>query len=199
MLELTVAVSILTVGALMLSATIATSERANTLARERAVANGAVRSYIERMRQEYPAQGFPQLGATGMDALVWDTTTPVTDLLLSGPDRNVLRSPVATVYTTTDETGQTWTNGLTSDATVAPLSSRIPVSDRAALGLPRDLDGNGTQDNSASAPYSTIFVPPGKASFVPARIELSWLTGSDAGGCPRRARLTVYVSFGPQH
>lgn len=54
LVEVVFAVGILTIGALMLSAALSSSERMQSIARERAIANNILRAYIERMRQQYP-------------------------------------------------------------------------------------------------------------------------------------------------
>src|SRR5581483_5710669 len=54
LLEVVFAVAVLTIGALMLTLALSSSERMTLLARERAIANNVIRAYIERQRNTYP-------------------------------------------------------------------------------------------------------------------------------------------------
>jgi prepilin-type N-terminal cleavage/methylation domain-containing protein len=135
LVEVIFAISVLAIGTLMLSAAIASSCRMSAIARERAIANNAIRAYIERMRQQYPvasadgnmlaliqrgmttADGNAGSDFTTPDGPVPDST-PIFDLMTlhaSGAvERSALKGATAKVWWVTDETGNSWGPALTA-------------------------------------------------------------------------------------
>jgi type II secretory pathway pseudopilin PulG len=169
LVEVVFAVFLLTVGALMLSASLSSSERMSSLARERAIANNILRAYIERLRQQYPtSQGSGDMTKLLMRGVVASGGTAALDFTTSGatPDstpiydltqlyssglveKGVLKNATANVYFCTDETGANWGPCVTATitaptaVTAATVGSSMTTTDATCLGLPRDLNGDG--------------------------------------------------------
>jgi prepilin-type N-terminal cleavage/methylation domain-containing protein len=225
LLEVVFAIMVLAIGGLMLTAAMSSSEQMSAMARERSIANSVIRAYVERLRQQYPkknsasmvellVRGMPgstdELTSAQLDKTTGGTipdSTPVYDLTRlysSGTvERSVLKNCVANVWFCTDETGANWGPNLTSNvasptATLASIgSSTIAVADRTALGLPRDLNGNGTSTETNTITYhytdKTILL-------VPTKIQLEWTSGSSRSVVAgNKQSLTVYALFSPQH
>jgi hypothetical protein len=171
------AVFILTVGALMLSAALSSSERMNSIARERAIANNILRAYIERIRQQYPTSS----GSTDMtklrahivmtasggtagtnytDGSATPDATPIYDLSILYStglvEKGVLKNATATVYICEDEFGLNWgpcaTASITAPTTIsaATVTSAMTTADKTSLGLPRDLNADGIPCGTAT-------------------------------------------------
>jgi Tfp pilus assembly protein PilE len=187
-LELAMTVIILAVGILFLSAAIASSNRLTSLARERVVADNAIQAYIERMRQYYPDQS-----STEMSGFLLDSTTPKDYLPSTNIESNLLKKVESYVCRTTYENGTTW-NFKTNTSGITPPSA--PVNDDLlALGLPRDLNGDGTTSTSTTTPIAT-----NKIIFIPTLIYIEWLSGSsNVDKNTQKQSLKVYAVFGPQH
>lgn len=196
LVEIVFAVALLAIGALLLSISLASSQQMQALAREREVANNAVRAYIETKRQQYPDQS-----STDMTGLLFDTQTPL-DFLASGSntslEQSVLRNAVATVQKANFEGDSAqptvpppWGPSITTNSTIAPVSSTMTSADATALGLPRSLDSNSSTDQN---PVSN-----GQLLYLPVKIEVSWTPNSGERVITNRQKVTVYAVFGPQH
>ncbi|MEZ0229255.1 MAG: prepilin-type N-terminal cleavage/methylation domain-containing protein [Planctomycetota bacterium] len=225
LLEVVFAIAVLAIGGLMLTAAMSSSEQMSSMARERSIANSVVRAYIERLRQQYPKQnsssmielvvrGMPGSADESASAQLDKTTsgsvpdsTPVYDLTKlynSGTiERSVLRNCVANVWFCTDETGANWGPAVTASlntptAAIASIaSSAIAAADQTSLGLPRDLNGDGT----ATETNTVAFHFTGKTILlVPMKIQLEWTSGSGRSVVSgNKQSLTIYALFSPQH
>jgi prepilin-type N-terminal cleavage/methylation domain-containing protein len=207
LLEVVFAIMVLAIGGLMLTAAMSSSEQMSAMARERSIANSVIRAYVERLRQQYPKKNsasMVELLVRGMPGSTDELTSAQLDKTTGGTvERSVLKNCVANVWFCTDETGANWGPNLTSNvasptATLASIgSSTIAVADRTALGLPRDLNGNGTSTETNTITYhytdKTILL-------VPTKIQLEWTSGSSRSVVAgNKQSLTVYALFSPQH
>jgi prepilin-type N-terminal cleavage/methylation domain-containing protein len=158
LLEVTVAISILAIGCLMLLSSLSSSERMSSIGRERAIARNVLRAYIERMRQQYPAgtgdanmgellgRGQPTLTASAnyTDGTTVPDSTPIFDLqkLYSNGlvEHGVLKNATAVVYMLTNETGAAWgpiiAGTINSPTSVATISSASATNAPLVAGMP---------------------------------------------------------------
>lgn len=209
LVEVIVAIAVMTLGALILTMSLSSAERMNSLARERQVANAAIRSYVEAMRQKYPeAQNSQKLSN-----FFSDTDTPASPAYLpqQAIEGRILKDLQAYVVKCRHEnppTGSIWVNcgnvaSTTSSAVFGPSHNQAPNAltvsdaDRRALGY-----NNGAIEIDADTATSGL-VAADMARLVPCKIELTWISGSAFGTRaqpnPARQRLTVYVMLNPLH
>ncbi|MEZ0229443.1 MAG: prepilin-type N-terminal cleavage/methylation domain-containing protein [Planctomycetota bacterium] len=188
LIEVVFTVALLAVGALLLSASLASSQRMQALAREREQASNAIRAYLERMREKYPTAQ----NSTDMSGYLSDATTPLDYLnATSRYEKNLLRNSAARVLKATHEDGTNWGPGVTTSNTIFPVASAMSASDRASLGLPRQLD---TDASDTQTP-----VPNNELVYIPVRIDVSWASGSSDTNTTQRQGMTVHAVIGPQH
>jgi len=238
-----VAVAILTILGLMLTVAISSSENLTSLARERAIANNVIRAYIERQRATYPLQNSTDMinfvrqlptssstqPSTTSNVPLADPSVPTYDLYTLYPagsvERSVLNNVVARVSMATFEDGTNWGPCYSTNISVAPVSTASPPSvgnqitaaDKLALGLPRDLNADGTvtpatpSSNPNAWGSDVVYLecgltPSTNIASVPVKIELFWTTGSTASGVqisagtavPRQS-MTIYAIFSASH
>ncbi len=189
LLEVVFTVALLAIGALMLSASLASSQRMQALARERETASNAIRAYLERMREKYPTTS----SSADMTGFMIDTTTPLNFInTTSRYETGILRNPAATVQRANYESTMVWGPSNTSNATLAPVTSTMTAEDQAKLGLPRQLDT--TAGNSDPVAHDDI-------CYIPVKIELTWASGvnDSQNSLTQRQRMTVYAVIGNQH
>jgi type II secretory pathway pseudopilin PulG len=187
-MEVVFTVALLAVGALLLSASIASSQRMQALAREREQASNCIRAYLERVRERYPASQ----NSSDMSGFLSDTSTPLDFInTTSRYERNILRSPAARILKATHEDGSNWGPGVTTSSTIFPVSSSMAAADRTALGLPRQLDKNSADTQTP--------VPNDELVYIPIRIDVSWASGANDTNTTQRQGMTVYAVVGPQH
>lgn len=166
------ALAILAIIVLALCAMMASSVKLTNLSRERNVATNAVRAYMEQMR------------TLSMSNLITDNRTPANFL----PSPNALKDANGEVWKINYEDGSkgVLVTGTTASSNVTTDS---PFADAAALGFPRDLDGNNTTTTNP-------VTDPTKLVVLPARIKLSWssMVGKQ-GATPQN--VVFYVCFAP--
>lgn len=214
LLEVVFAVAILTIGALMLTVALSSSERMNSLARERAIANNVIRAYIERQRGTYPSSGSTDMaplalqGGGSSTVPTTNVSVPTFDLLQmysSGTiERSVLKNVSARVSFGTWEDGTSFGPIYSTDTTIAPVgtgAASMGADDKNALGFPRDLNANGTIDTASDTIAIQNGATPSNIIAVPAKIELFWTSGSTANGnnAGSRQSMTVYAIFSSAH
>lgn len=202
LLEVVFAIFILTVGALIFTVALASANRMNTLGREQSVANNAIRAYLERIKNTYPAQGSTDL--TSFQGLIVSgsgrgSASPLYDLDLyyatNGAmlDKGALKNSTGRVSLCTGETSAAaWGPVFSSDTTVAAVSSTMSTLDRTACGLPRDLDGDGAA--------TTVQCAQNKILEIPIKVELFWISGADQINANTKYQsMTVYAIISAQH
>ncbi len=180
LVEAMVALAVLTVSSLAFIAAIGVGQRTASLARERAEAVNSVRAYIESMRATYPPSG-----QTTMAGFFTDLSLP------APPTHYPLKGWSATVQKTKDETGASWSAVVTGSTTpgTAGNAGTIASTDATALGLPRDLDGNG----NATSSLSSATIADAAVIIIPVKVTVSWTSG--AGGTQT---FTIYAFLGQQ-
>lgn len=213
LVEVVFAVAVLSVTALLLTASLASSQRMTALAREQEVATNAIRTWVEHMRQAYPTTK----GSTDLSEFFADASTPAdVAFLASGAiEGSILKGLEARVMMSRTEAPaalQAWDkcqlsagasgtprmNDSQVNATgVAGSDNAVDTDDIAALYGPtrtRDLNGDGDTTDGQVATSAV--------QVVPCKVELRWLSG--AGGntinaTTRKQKLVVYVLFTAQH
>ncbi len=247
LLEVAVAIGILSIGALMLLTSLSTSERMNSIGRERAIARNVLRAYIERIRQQYPggtndsnmlellnrgktAVNAGNGGSNFTDGTTVPDSTPIYDLqkLYSNGlvEHGVLKNATAVVYMLTQEgsglpgalpnwgpviaatinTPTSVSQISTASSTNSPLVTGMPQingvlssADVTALGLPRDMNGNGAID--ATDDY--VNNSNAQIILVPVKVTLTWLSGSSnritANNTQAAQSMTIYAIISQQH
>jgi prepilin-type N-terminal cleavage/methylation domain-containing protein len=215
LLEVVFAIAILTIGGLMLTVALSSSERMNSLARERAVANNVIRAYIERQRGTYPAAGSTDmvpfvLQSPSSTVAANHACVPTFDLYQmythGTVERTVLKNVSARVSMCTWEDGNSFGPVYTTNAAIAAAttgSNTMGADDRNALGFPRDLNANGTIDTGAGNDTISLQngASPANIIAVPVKIELFWVSGSTANGvnAGNRQSMTVYAILSSAH
>jgi type II secretory pathway pseudopilin PulG len=116
LVEIAMTAAILALLALMLSAGITSSRQMDSLAREKILANNAIRAYIEDIRRMYPGHGDGERNS--MWQFLDDPRTPADYLPAMAVAANVqgskdviLKDPRALVLKCVDETGAAWGPG----------------------------------------------------------------------------------------
>ena len=170
LLETIVALAILTVTALSLAAMIGASQRLGNLTRERAVASGAVRSYVETMR------------AKDIVAILSDGSTPA-DFLTGSPSLTDARGEVFKIASEDATTGWRIT-GTTGSSNTNTAAVAFPSAERPALRFPRDLDADGDASGGSIGGASL--------AVLPCRVKLTW-SAQMAGATTQTA--VMYVIF----
>jgi hypothetical protein len=71
----------------------------------------------------------------------------------------------------------------------------LTVAERTSLGMPRDLNGDGTDTTANVVTYDSTR----RVVLVPMRVQLTWISGSGGDAGNSRQSLTVHAIFSAQH
>jgi prepilin-type N-terminal cleavage/methylation domain-containing protein len=155
LIELAVAITILLVGVLGFAQALVSLEKAQSRTREAGRAMQAARGMIERIQAEAFPEAFRRYNADTADDPGGAGTAPGCNFAVEGlsaqPD-DADGLPGEVIFPTTPG---------------FPSHLRENVVD-ASLGMPRDLNGDGTIDLTATS-YATTYV------VLPVRVRVSWI------------------------
>jgi hypothetical protein len=158
LVELSVCIGLLVIGVLSFGNTLVSLERGTLRSREVGAATAAAAEMLERIQAEAFPEAFRRYNAIGSDDPGGVDTAPGANFAVFGlsarPD---------------DPDGLAGEVQFPSDA---PNELREDFDD-AALGMPRDLDGDGAV--TAGASYPTTYV------ILPVRIRIAWTSAAGPG------------------
>lgn len=166
-----------------------------------------------------PTDGIFRVCVAG-DLPMCPDSTPIYDLQRLYPtgsvERSVLKNVEANVFWLTDETGANWgpalTAALSNPTSVAAIStaaatftspftgntivSKPSTADLTSLGIPRDMNANGTTSDTDCVGLNSN----DNLVLVPMKVQLTWISGNGTlVTSGQRQSLTIYALLSPQH